>query len=235
MIDLVFVPGLLCTEALWSHQLEHLGDVARMSVAALRSQDSIEDMAAHVLEVAPPQFALCGLSMGGIVAHAIMRMAPERVNRLALLDTTARTETPEQTARRQTLLEMVDAGRFADVTDTLMPALIHTDRLGDTALTRTMNEMALTVGPEAFRRQLKAIIGRPPALPALKNYRCPTLLVCGREDAITPLELHTEMAAAIPGSQLAIIEQCGHITTLERPQAVTALLRLWLDYPARTT
>lgn len=230
MQNLILVPGLLCDAALWRHQLAHLDDIARCSVADVTGADSIDGLAAAVLDQAPARFALCGLSMGGIIAHAIMRRAPERVAKLALLDTTARTELPEQTEKRQVLLEMTDDGRFEEVTPALMPALVHPDRLEDEALTSTIRAMATNVGPDAFRRQLKAIIERPVALDGLAAYACPTQLICGREDAITPLEFHQEMADAIPGARLAIIEQCGHMSTMERPQAVTALLRQWLCY-----
>lgn len=228
--ELVLVPGLLCTEALFAHQLRYLADLAHCTVADVTGGDSIEALADAVLAQAPERFALCGLSMGGIVAHAIMRRAPERVERLALLDTTARTETPEQTERREALLEMADTGRFELIHEALLPALVHAARLDDAELGNAIRTMALDVGPEAFRRQIAAIIGRPPALPALAGYDLPTLVLCGRDDAITPLEFHEEMAAAVPGAKLAIVEDCGHMSTMERPQAVTALLRLWLLY-----
>lgn len=228
--NLVLVPGLLCTEALFSHQLRYLADCARITVPDVTGAETIDGLADAVLDQAPSEFALCGLSMGGIVSHAIMRRAPGRVTRLALLDTTARTETPEQTERRQALLDMTDSGQFELIHERLLPALVHPDRLGDKDLDDAIRSMALEIGPEAFRRQIAAIIGRPEALPALPTYEVPTLVLCGREDAITPLEFHEEMAAAIPGARLAVIEQCGHMSTMERPQAVTALLRLWLEY-----
>lgn len=230
MTDLVLIPGLLCTRTLWHHQISHLGDVARISVADVSRADSIAALAAGVLDASPPRFALCGLSMGGIIAHEIMRTAPERVTKLALLNTTAQPEAPEQTVRREALLAMAGRGEFAQITTTLMPALVHETRIGDATLATEIAAMAARIGVAAFGRQIAAIIGRSDARPALTGYACPTLLVCGREDAITPLHLHEEMAAAIPGATLAVIEQCGHMSTMERPQAVTALLRQWLVY-----
>ena len=227
---LVFVPGLLCTEVLWAHQLAYLSELADCSVADVTGADTIDGLAEGVLEQAPAEFALCGLSMGGIVAHAIMRLAPERVTRLALLDTSARADTPEQTVRRLALIAMVESGDFAGVIETLLPVLIHPDRLQDAALKDGIATMCRAVGPEAFLRQVNALIGRPDVRGRLATYGVPTLALCGRQDAVTPLEFHEEIVDAIPGSELAIIEECGHMSTMERPHAVTALLRQWLLY-----
>ena len=227
---LVFVPGLLCTEALWAHQLAYLSELADCLVADVTQADNIDGLAAGVLEQAPAEFALCGLSMGGIVAHAIMRLQPERVTRLALLDTSARADTPEQTERRHVLIAMVESGDFDGVIDALLPVLIHPDRLQDAQLNDAIAAMCRTVGPDGFLRQVNALIGRPDARSRLSTYTVPTLALCGRQDTVTPLEFHEEIVDAIPGSQLAIIEECGHMSTMERPHAVTALLRQWLLY-----
>ena len=229
-MQLVFVPGLLCTPRLWSHQLEFLADVADCTVADVSLADSIETMAAAVLEQAPKRFALCGLSMGGNIAHAIMRRAPQRVTRLALLDTTGRTETAEQSERREALIALAEDGNFSAVSAALMPTLIHPDRLGDLDLTSAIKAMADELGPQVFVRQVRAIMGRADPMLGCAAYACPTLLICGRQDAITSPEMHEEMAAAIPKARFALIEQCGHMTTMERPHAVTALLRQWLTY-----
>ena len=228
--NLVYVPGLLCTEALWGHQLEYLSGAAEGYVADVTGAATIDALAEGVIEQAPPKFALCGLSLGGIVAHAIMRLAPERVTRLALLDTTARADTPEQTERRRALIAMVEAGDFDGVNDALLPALIHENRMQDAHLIESIGAMGLAVGPEAFLRQVNAIIGRTAVRDRLAAYKVPTLVLCGRQGAITPLEFHEEMRDAIPDARLAIIEQCGHMSTMERPHAVTALLQQWLQY-----
>lgn len=230
MNELVLVPGLLCTSILWEHQIRHLSDVANITVADVTGQDTIAAMADAVLASSPPRFALCGLSMGGIIAHEIMRKAPERVEKLALLDTNARADTPEQTERREGLLAMADRGEFSSVTMTLIPALVHPSRVKDASLIIPTCAMAAAVGVAAFHRQIAAIIGRPDSRPGLSSYACPTLVLCGREDAITPVDVHEEMADGIKNAKLAIIEQCGHLATMERPQAVTALLRQWLLY-----
>jgi pimeloyl-ACP methyl ester carboxylesterase len=230
MTELVLVPGLLCTSLLWEHQIRHLSEVANITVADVTGVDSIAAMADVVLDTSPPKFALCGLSMGGIIAHEIMRKAPERVEKLALLDTNARADTLEQTERRKGLLAMADRGEFGSVPMTLIPALVHPSRVSDASLVIPTCAMAAAVGVEAFHRQIAAIIGRPDARPGLSKYACPTLVLCGREDAITPVEMHEEMADGIKNSRLAIIEECGHLATMERPHATTALLRQWLLY-----
>lgn len=191
----------------------------------------MEAMAERVLRTAPPQFALAGLSMGGYVAFEIMRQAPQRVIKLALLDTQARADTPESKQQRQGLIRLALQGEFKGVTARLLPRLIHNSRLNnDESLTDIIMKMAESVGREAFTSQQTAIMNRPDSRPDLPTIKCPTLVLCGREDALTPLALHQEMALAIPGAILSIIEDCGHLSALERPQAVTALLRHWLTY-----
>ncbi|MBM4228659.1 MAG: alpha/beta fold hydrolase [Gammaproteobacteria bacterium] len=227
---LVLVPGLMCDAELWAHQCRHLSDIADCQVADTSREDSMEGFARAILAAAPPRFALAGLSMGGLIAHAVMAMAPERVLKLALVGTNARADTPAQTGRRRELVALAENGCFAEIMPLLMPALVHPGRLHDDLLVSEVATMAMRVGAAAFLRQTRAIIGRPDRRAALPGYRVPTLLICGREDVITPLDLHEEMADAIPGSELAIIEDCGHLSTLEQPQAVTTLLRRWLQY-----
>lgn len=225
---LVLLPGLLCDAALWHGQVAGLADVADCSVADLTRDDSLMAMARRLLQAAPPQFALAGLSMGGYCAFEVMRQAPERVTRLALLDTSARADTPEQTSRRRGLIELAEKGEFKGVTPRLLPLFIHSDRLNDKALTGAVTAMAERVGKDAFLRQQKAIIGRVDSRPLLTNIKCPTLVLCGREDALTPRALAEEIAAGILGARLDLIDHCGHLSTMERPEAVTAELRQWL-------
>jgi pimeloyl-ACP methyl ester carboxylesterase len=187
------------------------------------------EMARAVLDAAPERFALAGLSMGGYVALEIMRDAPERVARLALLDTSARADTPEQTATRRKLIELSQKGRFDEVPYRLLPNIVHPDRLDDDRLTSTVFAMAKAVGSEAFVRQEESIIGRPDSRADLRDIACPTLLLCGREDALTPMHLHEEMADLLPDSRLRVIEKCGHLSALERPEGVTTALREWLE------
>ncbi len=225
---LILLPGLLCDRALWEPQIAALSGLADMAVGDLTHDDSMAGMARSVLEMAPERFALAGFSMGGYVALEIMRQAPERVTRLALLDTSARPDTPEQTASRRALMNMCDAGEFKGVTPRLLPRWIHPSRLEDKALTETVMTMTGRVGRDAFLRQQTAIIGRPDSRPGLSRIQCPALVLCGREDEVTPVELHREMAADIPNARLVVVPECGHLSPLERPEQVNAALRRWL-------
>ncbi len=228
--SLILLPGLLCDGRLWDHQTTYLGDLRMCGVGDLTLDDSVQAMAERVLAAAPDRFALAGLSMGGYVALEICRQAPERVARLALLDTTARPDTAAQSRRRRGLLALAESGRFRGVTPRLLPQLVHPDRQAETTLTDPIMHMAERVGAEAFRRQQTAIMNRPDSRPTLAGLDCPTLVLCGRQDALTPLDRSEEMAALVPRARLAVIEECGHLSALERPQAVTALLRDWLLY-----
>ena len=225
---LVLVPGLLCDERLWRHQLDHLVDLAEPVVADVTKGSSVSEMAGAVLDAAPERFSVAGLSMGGYVALEIMRAAPQRVERLALLDTSARPDTPKQTEARRTLIHLSRTGCFEEVPRVLLPHQLHPDRLGDERLVDTVLDMANAVGIEAFVRQEEAIINRPDSREELPAIACPTLVLCGGQDALTPVHLHEEMASLIPGSRLRVIEGCGHLSTLERPAEVTEALREWL-------
>ncbi|GAA4258164.1 alpha/beta fold hydrolase [Azospirillum formosense] len=229
-IPLVLLPGMPLDAALWEHQTGHLADVAEPAVGDLTGQDSMATLAAAVLAQAPERFALAGLSMGGYVAFEILRQAPERVAKLALLDTSARPDTPEQTATRQDAVRLVGQGRLRQVMAAGMPRLVHPDRTGEPALVDSVQAQAQRIGPEGYVRQQTAIMSRPDSRPGLGAIACPTLVLCGRQDAITPPALHEEMAEGIPGARLVLIEDCGHLSAMERPQAVTALLRQWLLY-----
>lgn len=227
-IPLVLLPGLLCDHALWAAQLTALADIAEMRVADLTRDDSMAAMAARVLAQAPPRFSLAGLSMGGYLAQEIMRQSPERVVRLALLDTSARADTPERLAQRRGLIELAQKGEFKGITPRLLPQWIHPGRLGEEALVRAVTEMTQRVGRDAYLRQMKAIMGRPDGRADLERIRVKVLVLCGREDQSTPLALHEEIASRIPDATLAVIEQCGHLSTMERPDEVNRALRSWL-------
>jgi pimeloyl-ACP methyl ester carboxylesterase len=227
-IPLLLLPGLLCDAALYAPEIAALDDIAAPIVGDLTRHDSIAGMAAAMLAEMPEYFSLVGLSMGGYVAQEIMRQAPHRVGRLALLDTSARADSDEQHARRRGLIELAGKGHFKGVTPQLLPQLIGHGRLTDTALVDTIMAMAERVGHDAFLRQQTAIMGRPDGRADLGRIACPTLVLCGRDDAVTPVALHEEMAAAIPGAELVVVEDCGHLSTIERPEAVNAALRRWL-------
>jgi pimeloyl-ACP methyl ester carboxylesterase len=231
--SLLLLPGLLCDHALWAPQIAALSDASVPWVADLKRDDSFASMAARVLAEAPVQrFALAGLSMGGYVAMEIMRQAPERVMRLALLDTRATLDTPEETARRQDFMRLAQTEHgFTPITTRMLPLLVHPARAKDEPLIRVIREMAERIGVEVYLRQQNAIMSRPDFRPDLPRVACPTLILCGREDALTPLERHEEMVRLMPTARLAIIEQCGHLSTLERPYEVNVALRDWLGSP----
>jgi pimeloyl-ACP methyl ester carboxylesterase len=225
---LVLLPGLLCDAALFEAQVAALSNIAEPFVADLTRDNSLVAMARRALAAAPPRFALAGLSMGGYVAQEIMRQSPERVIRLALLDSSARPDTPEQSARRRGLIDLAAVGEFKGVTPRLLPLLVHPDRLKDTALTDAILAMGGRVGPEAFIRQQRAIAGRADGRGDLPRVKVPTLVLCGREDQLTPLEVNQDMASLIPGAVFTVIERCGHLSTMERPAEVDAALGRWL-------
>jgi pimeloyl-ACP methyl ester carboxylesterase len=226
---LILVPGLLCDAQLWQPQREALEDIADVWVADHTRSATMAGVARDVLADAPfSRFALAGLSMGGYVALEIMRQAPQRVARLALLDTAASGELPEQTQRRMGFIALAESGKFTDITDALLPLLIHPSRFGEPALTNVVKSMASNIGKEAFVRQQHAIMSRADNRGLLAAITCPTLALCGRQDALTPLARHEEIAAGIRNSRLEVIENCGHLSTLERPAEVSAALRRWL-------
>ncbi len=225
---LVLLPGLLCDADLWQAQIERFGARCDIIVADLTRDDSLRGMAGRVLASAPPRFALAGLSMGGYVAQEILREAPQRVSRVALIDTSARPDTQEQVTRREALIKLAQTGKFKGVTPRLLPLLIHPSRLDDRVLTGVVMTMAERIGQAAFLRQQRAILGRPDGRPDLARVACPALVACGRDDALTPLALSAEIARLIPGARLIEIEECGHLATLEQPDVVNAAFEEWL-------
>lgn len=223
----VFLPGLLCDQALWRHQVDALADICAPLIADLSLDDTIEAMARRTLAIAPPRFSLVGLSMGGYVAFEIMRQAPERVRRLALIDTSARADTLERTAKRRLGIESLRRGTFVGITRRLLEDLVHRDHLDDHVAT-AMRGMASRVGKEAFLRQQTAIMSRPNATGHLADIDVETMIVVGAEDNVTPVEHAVEMHGAIAGSTLHIIPRCGHMPALEEPELVSKLIRDWL-------
>lgn len=228
MTPLLLVPGLGCTARLYAPQVAALANVAETRIVDHGSHATIAEIAAAALAVAPPRFALAGLSMGGYVAFEMIRQAPERVARLALLDTMARPDSPAILERRHRHLALIADGRYGEVTEALLPVLVHPDRLTDAALVAVIREMADDTGPVRFARQMRAIMGRAHSRPTLEAIACPTLVLVGAEDALTPPDLAREMHAAIAGSRLVVVPDCGHLSTIERPEAVTAALGAWL-------
>lgn len=228
---LVLLPGMPLDAALWDHQIRHLAEVAEPVVGDVSGHDTMAGLAGAVLQSVPDgPFLLAGLSLGGYVALEIMRQAPHRVTKLALLDTSARPDTPEQTVIRRQAVDLARQGRYAAVVAASLPRLLHPDRLSDAGMVASVQDQAARVGPAAYARQQQAIIGRPDSRPGLSAIACPTLVLCGRQDAITPVDIHREIAAAVPGARLAVVEECGHLAPMERPHVVTGLLRDWILY-----
>jgi pimeloyl-ACP methyl ester carboxylesterase len=226
----VFVPGLLCDRQLWQPQLDALAGCAETWVADVTRDDSVAGMAARVLGESPFQrFALAGLSMGGYVAMEMMRQAPQRVTRLALLDTQARADTPEAIGRRLALIELTKRGRFAAVPDRLLPLFLHASRLNDPRVTGIVRSMASNVGEAAFVRQQHAIMHRPDSRESLRRIACPTLVLCGEHDLLTPLDRHEEMTQLIRGAILVAVRGSGHLPTIEKPEETSRALARWLE------
>jgi pimeloyl-ACP methyl ester carboxylesterase len=231
--SLVLLPGALCDAALFRHQIAGLSDIADVKVGDLTRDDSISAMARRVLAAAPPRFALAGLSLGGYVALEIMRQGADRVSRLALLDTSAE---PEVGGRGEAAGAAAPrAGATAGAQGASMPMtslLVHPMRLGDRRLTVILNAMADRVGRKAFQRQQRASLERPDSRGDLAAIHCPTLLLAGRQDPLVPAAALEAMARAIAGARLSVIEECGHLSPLEKPEAVTKALREWLNTPS---
>jgi pimeloyl-ACP methyl ester carboxylesterase len=228
-LPIVLVPGLNCSARLYAEQIPALWRFGPVVVADHTRDASIAAIAGRILANAPPVFALVGLSLGGYIAFEIMRQAPQRVAKLALLDTSARPDDAELTARRQAPMAKARAGKLIEVADESFVFYVHSDRHGDVALRDVVRAMAEETGVEAYLRQQQAIIARPDSRPTLSAIRCPTLMLVGAEDKGTPPELAREIAAGIAGARLVVVPECGHLSTLERPQAVTKALVEWMQ------
>ncbi len=226
---LVLIPGLSCDARLYAPQWPALAPGRPILVAQHDRDESLGDIAERLLAVAPARFALCGLSMGGYAAFEVMRRAPERVTRLALLDTSAKPATPETNAPREQMIALAQKGAFDNVTTLLWQRLVAPARLSDEALRLDVRAMAEAVGADGFVRQQRAIMGRPDSRPGLGAIRVPTLVLVGEEDLITPPSEAREIAAGIgAGARLVTLPGCGHLATLEQPEAVTRALLAWL-------
>lgn len=220
-LPIVLVPGLLSSPRLYAEQIPELWRLGPVTVAMHTLDDSMAAMARRILESAPARFALAGLSMGGYICFELLRQAPERVAKLILLDTSAHPDTPEQSGQRRSQIELARGGGLVEVTDTLFPRLVHARRWGDEALRRIVRAMTQEVGVEGFIHQQTAVIGRPDSRPDLRAISCPTLVIVGDGDVLTPPERAEEIANRIPGARLSVIRDSGHLSTLEQPAAVT--------------
>jgi pimeloyl-ACP methyl ester carboxylesterase len=229
-LPVVLVPGLNCSARLYAEQIPALWQFGPVTVADHRRDDSIAAIARRILADAPPRFALAGLSMGGYIAFEIVRQAAERVAKLALLDTGAGAEAPERTAQRKPLIALAQQGRFAEITEDQFPLLVARSRHGDAALRALVRAMNEETGPDAYCRQQQAIMGRADSRPGLGAIACPTLVLVGHDDQLTPPALARDMAGGIRGARLVVVPECGHLSTMERPQAVTQALLDWMRW-----
>jgi pimeloyl-ACP methyl ester carboxylesterase len=228
-LPLVLVPGLTCTARLYGPQVAALWPFGPVMVADHRRDADMAAIATRILHNAPTRFALAGLSMGGYIAFAMLRQAPERIVKLALLDTSARPDTSEQTAGRHTQIAMAQSGRYGEIPDLAIPRYLNAKHQRDDRLTAIVRQMIAETGPEAFVRQQQAIMSRSDSRPLLAWIRCPTLVVVGDADVATPPELNKEIADGIPGAKIVTIQDSGHLTTIEQPDAVNAALTEWLS------
>jgi pimeloyl-ACP methyl ester carboxylesterase len=240
-LPLLLLPGLVCDADIWKHQIERLAAIADPRVADYGSSDSLADMASRALELVPgsARFAVAGHSMGGRVAFEIMRRVPQRVAGLAVLDTGYEPLKPGEPGQK----EIADRSAFVELARTQgvramarewMPELVHPSRLSDAPLVDSILDMMQRKSPAIFGAQVKALVERPDATPVLRAIRCPTLVICGREDSWSPLARHEQIASLIPGSKLVVIETCGHMATMERPAEVTAALLEWFSSLGRS-
>jgi pimeloyl-ACP methyl ester carboxylesterase len=226
---LLLLPGTLCDAALFEHQLEHLTDVAQPQVVSVHLQDNLREVAAYVMEQVAGQFMLAGLSYGGIVAFEIWRQAPERVLKLALLNTNPYPPAEQTRINQQRFVGMAHLGEFrAITTDFLKDVMLHPEHQKDLVLRDKVLNMAEAIGITGFVNEVKAQLARPDATPDLPHITCPTLVLTGREDTVVPLWIHKAMVEKLPHSRLVIVEHCGHLSSMEQPKTVTQALRDWL-------
>ncbi|WP_315784714.1 alpha/beta fold hydrolase [Bradyrhizobium sp. SZCCHNPS1003] len=227
-LPLVLVPGLISSPRIYAPVIPALWRLGPVMVANHVRDDSMAAIARRILAEAPPRFALAGHSMGGYIAFEIMRQAPERVGRLALINTQARPDTPEASARRRTMITRAKEGDYHGVVDELFSGFVHPSRQDDPRLRQLVHHMAEEVGVIGFIRQLTAIMSRPDSRPTLTAIRCPTLVLTGDTDNTIPNSLSKEMADGIDGSWLVVLENCGHLPQPEQPEETAQALMEWL-------
>lgn len=227
-MPILLVPGLGGSPRIYAPVIPALWRFGPVTVANHVRDDTIGAIARRILAEAPPRFALAGHSMGGYIAFEIMRQAPDRVAKLALINTQARPDTPEATARRRSQIARAKSGEYHAVLDDLFPGFVHPSRREDGALRKLVHDMGDDIGADAFARQQNAIIGRADSRPALAWIKCPTLVLSGDEDNTIPNSLAKEMADGIHGAKLVILSHCGHLPQPEEPEATAAALVEWM-------
>ncbi|MEM1214325.1 MAG: alpha/beta hydrolase [Bacteroidota bacterium] len=234
METLAMIPGTLCDGLLFAPQVTGLRDIFLPKVVSNSSADQLTDVANNILAELPTRFSVMGLSYGGILAFELWRQAPDRINRMILLNTTHLRPSEPTIIAQQRFVGMSQLGLFENITtDHLTDKMLHPDHAQQPALRQTVLQMTRNVGPEAFVRQIKAQQGRPDSTPDLPTITCPTLIIVGQEDVVCPPALHEQMAAAIPNATLHLIERCGHLSTLEQPTTVNTLIKNWVKATRR--
>lgn len=229
ILPTVLVPGLQCSARLFAGQIPLLWRYGPVQVADHARDATMQAIAARILANAPPRFALAGLSMGGYIAMEIMRQAPERVAKLALLDTSSRPYKPDPTQSRERLIALAKSGDYDKIAPVLFPSLVHPARQNDAALRAICLDMAVDVGVDGYLRQQNAIMTRDDYRPSLAKISCPALVLVGDADGLTPPEVAEEIAQSIAGARLVVVPECGHMSTMERPDAVNAALAEWME------
>ena len=227
-MPILLVPGLVSSPRIYAPVMPALWQFGPVTVANHIRDAHMALIARRILAEAPPRFALAGHSMGGYIAFEIMRQAPERVAKLALLNTQARSDTPEATARRRTMMARARGGEYRAMLDELFPGFVHPSRREDATLRQLVYDMGEDVGAEAFVRQQEAIISRPDSRPVLATIKCPTLVLSGDEDNTIPNALSVEMGDNIHNAKLVILPNCGHLPQVEQPEATAKALVEWL-------
>ncbi len=228
MIPIVLVPGLLCTAEVFAPQIAALWTFGPVTVASTMGGKTVRDITAAILESAPPHFALAGFSMGGFVSFEIMRRAPERVKKLALLDTVANPFPADGIEGRREMVEQARTGDFTSLLSKMYSEMVHPSCKDDPKIREIGVRMGLTVGVDAFDRQTEALISRADSRDTLAEITVPTLVLVGDSDPLVSLDRSKEMAAGISGSKLVIVPECGHFSTLEQPGAVNRALIEWI-------
>lgn len=226
-IPFLLIPGLNSTPAVFRDVIPALWALGPVTVANHTEGEGIAGIAGSILRDAPPRFALLGFSMGGYLAFEIIRRAPERVAKLCLLDTTARPDSPEATAKRRERIAIAQRGGFSKTLDGAYDDAVHPDHLGRAELRALSKAMSLAVGAETYIRHQEAIIARPDSRPALATIQVPTAVIVGDSDKITPPEAAYEMADGIAGARLTVIERAGHMAVIEQPEATTGAIVAW--------
>lgn len=227
---LFLLPGLLCDERVWQHQVEHLSDLVDVRVADFRDMDSFDAMAGSVLAVAPEQFYLAGHSMGGRVAMQILNNAPERIIKLALMDTGIHPPAAGEQEKRQVLIDLALEKGMHELARAWGMPMVHPDRHNDATFMQAFFNMVESNTVESYQMQIHALLTRPDAKPFLTKAPKGSLVLCGQADEWSPPSQHEEISKALPDNpDVVLIEHCGHMTTMEQPQAVTRAMREWLQ------